>query len=243
MAVIVIPARYGSTRFPGKPLYEIAGKAMVVRVWERCVRSRLGGRVIVATDDERVAEVCRQAGAEVAMTSRKHPSGTDRVAEVARMLKRESIFINVQGDEPEIDPRLIDRLIHVLQVERKVSVVTAAAPIPNSEEFLSPHVVKVVCDRFGDALYFSRSPIPFVRDVEEICKPLRHHGIYGFRRNFLMEFTKMRVGKLERIEKLEQLRILESGFKVRVISTKSTPHGVDTIEQARELELRLAGGK
>ncbi|GAB4164722.1 MAG: 3-deoxy-manno-octulosonate cytidylyltransferase [Terrimicrobiaceae bacterium] len=240
MAAIIIPARWGSTRFPGKPLALLAGKPLVLHVWERCRRARLASRIIVATDDFRIAEVAFDAGAEVAMTKPSHPSGTDRVAEVASRLSRESIIVNVQGDEPFTEPSLIDRLIRTLQKHREIDMATAANPILEAEEFSNPNVVKVVRDREGRALYFSRAPIPNDRDHHGHSLALRHHGIYAYRRRFLLDFVSWKPTPLESSEKLEQLRALEHGRRIHVLIAKHSPPGIDTPEQALAAENHLA---
>ncbi len=239
MATIVIPARWGSTRFPGKALAALGGKPLVQHVWEKCLRARRASRVIVATDDMRIAEAAFDFGAEVSLTKVGHPSGTDRVAEVAAKLPRERVIVNVQGDEPFVEPRLIDRLIVALDSDRRLAMATAASPIEDEEEFLDPNVVKVVMARNGDALYFSRSPIPADRDGSGGRIPLRHHGIYAYKRTFLLEFVRWKQTPLEALEKLEQLRALEKGARIRVLLTDPSPPGVDTPAQAAAAARRL----
>src|SRR5215216_6909353 len=184
----IIPARWSSTRFPGKPLHLIAGKALLQRVWERCKRAKSLDSVIVATDDMRIAEAAFDWGAEVALTSIDHYSGTDRIAEVARNAKQFAFIINIQGDEPLIEPRLIDNIVNKLRSDRAIQIVTAAHPFESPEDARSPHQVKVVVDLVGNALYFSRAPIPFIEKGPSMS--LRHQGIYGFRRNTLLQFVK-----------------------------------------------------
>lgn len=228
-AVVIIPARWGSSRFPGKPLYEIAGKPLLRHVWERCYRAQKIDTIIIATDDMRIADAGFAWGAEVALTSAKHQSGTDRIAEVAKRSKKFSIIVNVQGDEPLVDPRLIDRLVETLRTNRSVAIVTAAHPFSDARGALSPHQVKVVIDRSSNALYFSRAPIPASRTVEGGCSLfLRHQGIYGFRRATLLQFVQWKPTPLERCESLEQLRALENGVRVHVLVTKHGSPGVDT---------------
>src|SRR6266581_5621737 len=175
-AVGIIPARWNSTRFPGKPLHLIAGKPLLHRVWERCMRAKNLDSIIIATDDMRIANAAFDWGAEVALTSQRHRSGTDRVAEVARKAKNFAYIINIQGDEPLVDPRLIDKLVEKLQRDRKIDIVTAAHPFETAAEASSPHQVKVVVDLCGNALYFSRFAIPFPRDRSVPVKYLRHQG-------------------------------------------------------------------
>src|SRR5882724_13534557 len=202
----IIPARWGSTRFQGKPLYLIAGKPLLRHVWERCQRTTKLDSVIIATDDMRIANAAFHWGAEIALTSPRHQSGTDRIAEVARKAKQFTFIINIQGDEPLVDPRLIDKIVEKLRSDRAVGIVTAAHPFEHPEDALSPHQVKVVIDLAGNALYFSRAAIPYSSSGF-----LRHQGIYGFRRNTLLQFVKWKPTPLERAESLEQLRALENG--------------------------------
>jgi 3-deoxy-manno-octulosonate cytidylyltransferase (CMP-KDO synthetase) len=242
-AVVIIPARWGSSRFPGKPLCEVGGKPLLRHVWERCCRARKIDTTIIATDDMRIAEAAFAWGAEVALTSAKHQSGTDRIAEVAKRSKKFSIIVNVQGDEPLVDPRLIDRLVETLWTNRNVGIVTAAHQFPAVRDALSPHQVKVVIDRSGSALYFSRAPIPASRSVEgDRSLFLRHQGIYGFRRATLLQFVKWKPTPLERCESLEQLRALENGVRVHVLVTKHGSPGVDTPADADYVGALLGRG-
>ena len=223
----IIPARWASTRFPGKPLVELRGKPLVQHVWEQASRAKSVERVIVATDDMRIAEAAFAFGAEVALTSPKHPTGTDRLAEVAAKLKTASIVLNVQGDEPDIAPSTIDRLARALQDDPLLGMVTAANPISAAADIRNPNVVKVVTDLAGRALYFSRSAIPHDRDGSGGIKYLRHQGIYGYRRKVLLDFVKWKPTPLEKEEKLEQLRALEHGVSIGVIVVKKSSVGVD----------------
>ena len=241
-AVGIIPARWSSTRFPGKPLHLIAGKPLLQRVWQRCRQAKNLDSIIIATDDMRIAEAAFDWGAEVALTSPRHQSGTDRVAEVLRNAKQFAFVINIQGDEPLIDPYLIDRLVEKLRSDRMIDIVTAAHSFENPAEASSPHQVKVVVDASGRALYFSRAAIPFPRNLSKI-KHLRHQGIYGFRRDALLQFVKWKRGPLERAESLEQLRALENGVNVHVLLTRHGTPGVDTPTDAEALERKLARPK
>ncbi|HEY9419262.1 MAG TPA: 3-deoxy-manno-octulosonate cytidylyltransferase [Candidatus Udaeobacter sp.] len=241
-AVGIIPARWGSTRFPGKPLYLVAGKPLLRHVWERCRRAEKLDSVFIATDDLRIANAAFDWGAEVALTASRHQSGTDRVAEVAKKGKEFAYIINIQGDEPLVDPCLIDKLIEKLRSDRKIEIVTAAHAFQNAAEASSPHQVKVVVDLMGRALYFSRTAIPYPHNVSQI-KYLRHQGIYGFRRETLLQFVKWKPTLLERAESLEQLRALENGVSVHVLVTKDGSPGVDTPEDAKALERKLARAK
>ena len=256
-AVGIIPARWGSTRFPGKPLHPIAGKPLLKHVWERCRRAKSLDLVVVATDDMRIASAAFDWGAEVALTSPKHGSGTNRVAEVARKTKEFAYVVNVQGDEPLIDPRLIDKLVEKLRSDRKAEIVTAAHPFGDPADAFSPHQVKVVLDLRGSALYFSRAPIPFQPKRSGGLQPtdrgrersrkrpslFRHQGIYGFRRETLLQFVSWKPSPLERAESLEQLRALENGVKVHVLVTATGSPGIDTPEDATALEETLARAK
>ena len=238
----IIPARFGSTRFPGKPLYLIAGKPLLRHVWERCQRAKKLDSLIIATDDMRIANAAFGWGAQIALTSPRHQSGTDRIAEVARKAKQFAFIINIQGDEPLVDPRLIDRLVEKLRSDRKIDIVTAAHPFDDPAEASSPHQVKVVVDLMGRALYFSRAAIPFLRQLSR-KNYLRHQGIYGFRRETLLQFVKWKPTALEHAESLEQLRALEKGVKVHVLVTKHGSPGVDTPADALALEQKLARAK
>ena len=237
-AVGIIPARWRSTRFPGKPLHLIAGKALLRRVWERCEKAKNLDSVIIATDDMRIAQAAFSWGAEVALTSQSHCSGTDRVAEVARKAKQFAFIVNIQGDEPLIEPGLIDKIVEKLRSNHATQIVTAAHRFENPQDALSPHQVKVVADRDGNALYFSRAPIPFHEKGHSLS--LRHQGIYGFRRTALLQFVKWKPTPLERAESLEQLRALENGVKVHVLITVKGSPGIDTLADAKTLEQKLA---
>ncbi len=228
--VAILPARWGSTRFPGKPLHRIAGKPLIQHVWERTRRAKMIAQVIVATDDERIAAAARGFGADVAMTSDQHQSGTDRIAEAAKTLSGVSHVINVQGDEPLVDPALINRLAIALLADKSLGMITAANAFAPGEDLCNPNAVKTVLDRAGNALYFSRSPIPHVRDVGSApgVSFLRHQGLYGYSLEFLLRFVEWKPSPLEKIEQLEQLRALENGAKIRVLVTKSVSVGVDT---------------
>ncbi len=219
-------------------MHLIAGKALLQRVLERCEKAKNLDSVILATDDMRIAEAAFNWGAEVALTSTNHRSGTDRIAEVARKTKEFAFIVNIQGDEPLIEPRLIDRIVEKLRSDRAIQIVTAAHPFEYRADALSPHQVKVVVDLAGNALYFSRAPIPFLEKDRPMS--LRHQGVYGFRRNALLQFVKWKPAPLERAESLEQLRALENGVKVHVLITAKGSPGIDTPADAKALEKRLA---
>lgn len=240
-ALAIIPARWASTRFPGKPLHVIAGKPLLRRVWERCQRAKHLDAIIIATDDMRIAEAAFGWGAEVSLTSPRHQSGTDRAAEVAALAPEFRHIVNVQGDEPLVDPKLIDRLVQELRRDRKLEMITAAHPFADAADAASPHQVKVVLNTNGEALYFSRSAIPFARDPSARLTFLRHQGIYGYTRNLLLRFVRWKPSPLERAESLEQLRALENGVRIHVLVTKTGSAGIDTPEDAAALEETLAG--
>jgi 3-deoxy-manno-octulosonate cytidylyltransferase (CMP-KDO synthetase) len=237
--IAIIPARWASTRFPGKPLVKLHGKPLVQHVWERAGRAERVGRIIIATDDMRIAEAAFDFGAEVALTSPKHPTGTDRLAEVVQQLKSASIILNVQGDEPDIAPSTIDRLAEALQDDPKLGMVTAANPLTDPADVQDPNVVKVVTDLAGRALYFSRSIIPYDRDSRGGVKYLRHQGIYGYRRKVLLAFVKWKPTPLEQAEKLEQLRALEHGIAIGVIVVRRESVGVDVPGDVAKAERAL----
>ena len=205
-------------------------------VWERCQQCQQVDDVVIATDDERIVEAAKGFGAKAVMTSPEHPSGTDRIAEAALAYPDHPLIINVQGDEPLISPVLIDELATTLRQNSHISMITAAAPIHDAEQIKDPNVVKVVLDVHGDALYFSRSVLPFVRDTGVVTKHRRHLGIYGFRREFLHEFVSWPPSMLEMTESLEQLRALENGTRIRVVLTDDISPGVDTLQQAHAVE-------
>lgn len=235
----VIPARYASTRFPGKALAEIGGKPMIQHVYERTTRAALVDEVIVATDDERIQRAVVSFGGICRMTGVEHETGTDRLAEVARTLQSD-IIVNVQGDEPLIEPEMIDQAIRPFLNDPELRMGTLKTRIRCLHDFLGPNVVKVVTDREGYALYFSRSPLPFFRDKWRDLKDesfasgkllcFKHVGLYVFRRDFLLEYAAMAPTFLELSEKLEQLRAVENGVRIRVEETEFESIGVDTPE-------------
>jgi 3-deoxy-manno-octulosonate cytidylyltransferase (CMP-KDO synthetase) len=234
-SLAVIPARLASTRLPNKVLLKDTGKFLLQHVWERVRKARSIERIVIATDHADIASACREFGAECMMTSPAHTSGTLRVAEVAKKLKPARI-INVQGDEPEIEPSAIDRLAKALDDSE---LATLASPFSDPNDAQNSNRVKVVVDRNGDALYFSRSLIPYPR--EAIAAPMLHVGIYAFRFKALMAWTKLPSTPLEQTEKLEQLRALEHGLKMRVIKLKSPwPGGIDTPEDYRRFVAKSA---
>lgn len=250
---VVIPARYASTRLPGKPLADIGGKPMIVRVAEAARRSRADG-IWVATDDERIAFAVRQHGFDAVMTGTRHQSGTDRIAEVADQLawNEADIVVNVQGDEPLLDPSLIDSVAASLRTSPDAAMATAAHALIAAEDFFNPNVVKVVCDARGRALYFSRAPIPWDRDefarqrssLADDFPALRHIGLYAYRVGFLRRFGTLVSAPIERCESLEQLRALWHGFPIQVVAIDHAPlPGVDTPEDLERVRRLFDVGK
>jgi len=251
-AVAVIPARFASTRLPGKPLADIAGRPMIEHVYRRAADTRGIDAVVVATDDERIAAAVQKFGGIARLTQATHRTGTDRIAEVARDLSCD-ILVNVQGDLPLIEPGMISEVLEPLISDATVTMSTLRQATSDPSEISSPHVVKVVVDHRNDALYFSRSPIPFRRD-EGLADRLRqssggqeaeqqvykHIGLYGFRRDFLLAFTALPQTPLEQAESLEQLRALEHGFRIRAVATKYESIEVDTPEDLERVRQLLA---
>lgn len=249
---VVIPARYASTRLPGKPLLEIAGKPMIQHVCERAGASG-AEEVVVATDDQRIAEAVRGLGFEVCMTSSVHHSGTERIAEVVERLgwPEESIVVNLQGDEPAMPAALLAQVAHDMEAHPDAVVTTLSTPILEREVLFDPHVVKVVSDGAGYALYFSRAPIPWHRD--EFLHPdqplpdngmfARHIGLYAYRAGFLVRYVAWPPSPLERAESLEQLRVLWHGARIHVSGAVEVPgHGVDTADDLKRVEAALGAG-
>jgi 3-deoxy-manno-octulosonate cytidylyltransferase (CMP-KDO synthetase) len=239
--VVVIPARYGSTRLPGKPLVSLAGQAMIQRVYERARLARRVSRVIVATDDERIVKAVEAFGGQARMTRHDHRTGTERVAEVAAH-EAGDIFLNVQGDEPLIDPSSIDTAAGALLDDPQVAVATVATPVKVPADIMDPNICKVVLDFDENALYFSRAPIPWVRDTGATvqARHLKHLGLYAFRRDALLEYPTLPQGDLERLEQLEQLRWLENGWKIRVAEVAHDAVSVDVPEDIARVEKLLA---
>jgi 3-deoxy-manno-octulosonate cytidylyltransferase (CMP-KDO synthetase) len=239
----VIPARYASTRFPGKPLTPLAGKPMIERVWRRVCQATSPSAVVVATDDERVRKAVQEFGGEAVLTRVDHRSGTERVAEVAATAahKDVEIFVNVQGDEPMIAPGVIDQAVGALQADPEANVATLVVPITHAPDIMDVNVVKAVLNFDGDALYFSRAPIPWVRDRggPVHARHLKHLGLYAYRREALLEFATFPQGELERAEQLEQLRWLENGYRIRVVETDHDSVGVDVPDDVTRVEQML----
>jgi 3-deoxy-manno-octulosonate cytidylyltransferase (CMP-KDO synthetase) len=238
--VIVIPARYGATRLPGKPLVSLAGQPMIQRVYERAKLAARAHRVIVATDDERILKAVESFGGDARMTRPDHRTGTERVAEVAAHEKGD-VFVNVQGDEPLLDPAAVDAAIDALLEEPAASIATVATPIKTPADIMDPNVVKTVLDFDNNGLYFSRAPIPWVRDTASKIqvRHLKHLGLYVFQRDALLEYPTLPQGELERIEQLEQLRWLENGWKIRVAEVEHDAVSVDVPEDVARVEKLL----
>jgi 3-deoxy-manno-octulosonate cytidylyltransferase (CMP-KDO synthetase) len=245
LVIAIVPARYASTRLEGKLLLPLDGKPLILHTLGQALKARNVNRVIVATDDERILKVVIQSGNEAVLTSAHHQSGSDRIAEVAEKLPENSIIVNVQGDEPMIPPGTIEKAVEALLNDENVAMSTTCEKIENFRDVISPDVVKVLTDEKGFALYFSRSPIPFPRDAVKkygglenalISEPdliknfKKHTGLYVYRRDFLLEFTKLPASNLERIEMLEQLRALENGVRIKVVEVRESSVGVDTRE-------------
>ena len=238
--VAVIPARFASTRFPGKALADIDGHPMIEHVYRRATQSRLVSRVIIATDDLRIATAVSRFGGEVRLTRADHPSGTDRIAEVASSLDCD-VVVGVQGDEPLIDPRAIDEAIAPFAAVPGIHITTLYHRLTDPAELGNPNIVKVTIDRGGFALYFSRAPIPYVRDPRGGWPPLyRHIGLYAYRRSALLVLAALEPTPLERAEALEQLRALEHGIRIKVVETSYDSFGVDTPEDLERIRHLLA---
>jgi 3-deoxy-manno-octulosonate cytidylyltransferase (CMP-KDO synthetase) len=262
--IIVIPARYASTRLPGKPLRKIAGKPIIQWVYEKALNSVLKDSILIATDDERIRDAAKSFGAEVVMTSPECKSGTDRIYQAIKD-KEADIIINLQGDEPFIRTDIIDSLFYAIEKEN-LPMATICSPIDNEADYMNPNVVKVVLNRFGFALYFSRSPVPFFRNAmsfsrieiqNQIVRPAsgsklnstsnsgciyKHIGIYGFSRGFLKQYVEMEESMLEATESLEQLRVLENGYNIKVLITDYSGIGIDT-EEDLEQACKIAGNQ
>jgi len=234
--VAVIPCRYASTRLPGKPLRTIAGKSLIQHIYENVLKMKLFVQVIVATDDERIKKEIESFEGNVVISNNAHPSGSDRVAEIARSIEAD-IVVNIQGDELFLGKEELTELLNCFQ-ESSTSVATLAHPLYEDTEITNPNRVKVICDRQGNALYFSRSVIPYLRTDKKFMY-LGHIGVYAFRKNALMKFAELPQSKLEKAEKLEQLRLLENGMKIKVIITEYQGFGIDTEDDLTEAEKLL----
>jgi 3-deoxy-manno-octulosonate cytidylyltransferase (CMP-KDO synthetase) len=238
----IIPARYASTRLPAKVLSDIGGKTMIQHVYERARRSRSLDRLIVATDDDRIYRKVLEFGGEAVKTSPDHPSGTDRAAEAAQVLGAEEndLIVNIQGDQPLFEAGMVDEIVAPFRDDLKLLMGALVYPIRTEEELVNPSVVKVVVDKLGFALYFSRSPMPYVIAAASTPRYFKHIGPYAYRKGFLVKFTKIERGELERAESLEQLRALENGFRIKIVESRYDSQEVDTPEDLEKVR-RLAG--
>jgi 3-deoxy-manno-octulosonate cytidylyltransferase (CMP-KDO synthetase) len=239
-SIVVIPARYESTRFPGKALALIAGRPMIEHVYQRASRARGVARVLVATDDDRIMRAVEGFGGEALMTSAAHQTGTDRLAEVAARVECD-VVVNVQGDEPLVEPAMIEQVIAPFRDDPALQMTSLRARITDPRELADPNLVKVVVDRDDFALYFSRAPIPFPREVESHAA-WRHVGLYAYRRSFLPTFAALAPSPLEQTERLEQLRALEHGVRIKVVETSHFSIGVDTPADLAKVDALLASG-
>jgi 3-deoxy-manno-octulosonate cytidylyltransferase (CMP-KDO synthetase) len=241
MTIVIIPARYASTRFPGKPLAKIAGVSMIERVYKQCELAKGIAKVVVATEHEKVKEEVQRFGGRIVMTSSKHVSGTDRIFEAATLARadEDAIVINVQGDEPLIEPSVISAIAKMMEKDESILVGTPITLLTQEEEFTNPNVVKVVLDANKNALYFSRAGIPFQREPSHI-KHYKHIGVYGYRMSALKRFTQLKEGTLEKSERLEQLRFLEAGVPIRCVEVQYESIAVDVPEDVAKVEARLA---
>ncbi len=230
----IIPARLHSTRLPEKLIRKVCGKYIIQYVWEQALKVKSLSGVIIAVDDKKLKDVCEGFGARTVMTKKNHNSGTDRIREVVSSLKCD-LVVNIQGDEPLIEPKTIESLIKPFYADKKLDMATLVVRETSKNAYLNPNIVKVVFDSSNFALYFSRSPIPFYRDKRDYSF-YRHLGLYAYKRNFLLKLPRLRKRVLENSEKLEQLRILENGFKIKVVEVKSVSVGIDTLEDLNEFE-------
>lgn len=237
-AVGIIPARLGSTRLPNKVLLSIAGKPMIQHVWEQAKKIRGLDGIWIACDDAKIAYVVTQFGGQAILTRVDHPNGTSRIAEAVEKIGAD-IVINIQGDQPLLDALAIEKLADAFKRSAGLKMATLAIRSKNTEEYRNPNFVKLVCDESGKALYFSRSPLPFWRDTDETPEFWKHIGVYGYTRNFLKEFVSWPATRLEQLEKLEQLRVLERGVAIQVVETKQDFVSVDTAEDLKAAERLL----
>ncbi|HOD29706.1 MAG TPA: 3-deoxy-manno-octulosonate cytidylyltransferase [Syntrophales bacterium] len=243
--ICIIPSRWGSSRFPGKPLADLCGKPMIRHVYERVLRSPVVTTAAVATDDARIFDAVTAFGGRAVMTSDRHRSGTDRIAEAVRLIDLpvgdDAIVVNIQGDQPAFAPAQIDEVVAPLLADPAIPMSTLIYRIRREEEITHPNAVKVACDRHGFALYFSRATIPYVRDRGLAADYYKHHGIYAYRRHFLDTFTRLPEGTLEKLEALEQLRALEHGYRIRVVETAHDSVEVDTPQELERVRRLLSG--
>lgn len=242
MIIAVIPARLGSTRLANKVLLKIAGKTMIQHVWEQAQRVQGLNGIWIACDDQKIVDEVKRFGGQAILTRVDHPNGTSRITEVIEKVPAD-IVINIQGDQPLIDVKAIELLAETLKGDRSLNMATLAIRSKSKDDYQNPNVVKVVCDEKGRALYFSRSPLPFSRDSKETPEFWKHIGVYGYRRDFLKQFVSWPAGRLERLEQLEQLRVLERGHTIQVIETKQDFLSVDTAEDLKQAEALFKSGE
>jgi 3-deoxy-manno-octulosonate cytidylyltransferase (CMP-KDO synthetase) len=241
-AVAIVPARLAATRLPNKPLVDLAGKTMIQRVYERAKQARTLADVLIATPDAEIIAAVEAFGGQAVLTSPEHRTGTDRVAEAARTLPDDvGVIVNVQGDEPLLDPATIDTVAAPLLADDSLVMSSLMCPLPEGRE-TDPNVVKVVCDLSGFALYFSRAGLPYCRNTDVPYGPRQHVGLYAYRRDFLMRYTTLAPTPLEQVESLEQLRVLEHGYRIRLVWTDRAPESVDTPEDLERVRALLADG-
>ncbi|MDA8975274.1 3-deoxy-manno-octulosonate cytidylyltransferase [Akkermansiaceae bacterium] len=239
----MIPARWASSRFPGKPLFPLLGKPLLQHVFERASECTELDELVIATDDDRIIQLCEKIGAKVVRTRADHPSGTDRIAEAASQVADATHVINIQGDEPLLEPALVDTLARALRDEADLLMITAASPVDEPELIADPNIVKVTLTSKCDALYFSRSPIPYRREAVPSLPTYRHLGIYGYRTDFLKHFVSLPPSTLEQSEGLEQLRALEDGARIRVHITEHEAIGLDSPDQVPLIESLLTASQ
>jgi len=242
--ICIIPARYDSTRFPGKPVADLCGKPLIRHVYERVLRAKTVSYAAVATDDERIFNVVRKFGGNAIMTSETHRSGTDRIAEAVAILgnKAADIVVNIQGDQPLFEPSQIDEVAKPLLDDPTIPMSTLIYKIVREEEITHPNAVKVVFDKDHFAIYFSRATIPYVRDKENKVSYYKHHGVYAYRKDFLDTFTKLPEGVLEKLEALEQLRVMENGYRIKVVETLYDSVEVDTPQELDRVRSLITEG-
>jgi 3-deoxy-manno-octulosonate cytidylyltransferase (CMP-KDO synthetase) len=238
-AIAVIPARYNSSRLPGKPLISIKGKPLIQRVYEKALKSKLLDRVLVATDNQKVKDLMENLGGEVKLTSKNHPTGTDRAAEAVRNIPCE-VVLNIQCDEPFLDPRMVDDLIRLMKKEKELKMATLAYKMKDPQLIYDPNIVKVILDQKDFALYFSRMPVPFHRKDGKSKKSCfyEHIGVYAFRKSFLLRFAQLPQSPLEIAEKLEQLRALENGYKIKVLVTRYNSRAINSYSDLKRMKVR-----
>lgn len=237
-AIGVIPARYGSTRFPKKVIADLMGKPIIQHIWESAKNAKMLDDLVIATDNEEIMKVIEKFGGKAIFTSPDHATGTDRIAEVVNAIDVK-IIVNIQGDEPLIRPMMIDSLVRTMSGDNNISMASLMRKMDDQEEIKNPNVVKVIVDKNNFAIYFSRSPIPYPRIATEAALYYKHMGIYAYRKDFLYEFTNLPKSYLEKAESLEQLRALENGFKIKMVETKFDTIGVDTPEDLEKVKMRI----